>query len=73
MVLTDGRTDNLDSGGRGPCGDPSGVTDLYCHTHLTDQEHPKKALELEHIGNNIDIAYIRLGYLLILVVVMIVL
>ena len=58
-----GRTDenNFDSGGRGPCGDPSGVTELYCHTHLTDQEHPKKALELEHMHKIIDIAYIRLA------------
>ena len=23
----------MDNGGRGPCGDPSGVTDFYCHTH----------------------------------------
>ena len=51
---------NTDNGGRGPCS-AFGTCFLLLHPGLTDQEHPKKALELEHMHKIFDIAYIRLA------------
>ena len=51
---------NLDSGGRGPCGAPSGGTDFYCHTqYQRSRAHNKCRLCIKSGVHNRFMTYLH--------------